>query len=158
MKKKMMILTIFSIVASSLFAALPTDIKFEGTASTIPLVSKLYYNNSLITENLEIGNINLTQDGRTENFEIKITGNENDNKNLLIDIVTENFKGSVNGVANVDSGIAVNVSDYQVNNVVTYGHHQDDVISTFYFFWEGDAELTAGSYVSNVTISYTFDE
>jgi len=143
MKKTIILLTILFSLCS--IYAKDIDIKLKNSVSETDISYQLYYNDGRVIS----GNTNeivvqpLTSNGQTEDFYINATYNKN--KGARINVETS-------------SQIIPNVNYYNSNKTkLDAGRHIDKTVFKFYLNWEGNSNLAAGSYISNVAINYTIE-
>ncbi len=162
MKKLLTLLLLCSIGLTSLFSK-SAEVQLVTTIDETPLAYELDYNGNLINDKVKDFEINiekpLTEDGVTKYFSVKATSNLKNDKAVDIDITPDFFKTKLNGSKsfNYTSTVKpVEVTDFNIKSyILTAGKHVDELVYKFHLKWEGNADLPAGEYVSNVVINYT---
>jgi len=163
MKKLLTILTITALTIAPMFAVVQLDsksaqVQLVNTIEETPVSYSLSYDEIFLedgTTNFEIEVAPLTQDGETENFRIHATSNMNKDMAVSVKVAPETFKTTLNGDDNFDSNILPVVKNRINVDVLTAGKHNSLVVSEFHLDWEGDKDLPAGDYTSNVQIEYS---
>lgn len=178
MKKFITLFVTLIIVATSLFAT-ETSLTIKGSVVERYLTTALSYNTTGSTwldisdyssdnpYEIEASN-ELTESGETNDFRITYSSNKTNDVDLTVTIIPSAFyleSGSLANDAtdliptvNTVSGItytATNESTYSGTTTITAGNHTNDIASQFNLQWAGQANLAAGDYVSNISITYT---
>jgi len=158
MKKTIILLTILFSLCS--IYAKDIDIKLKNSVSETDISYQLYYNDGRVIS----GNTNeivvqpLTSNGQTEDFYINATYNKNKGARINVEVTPTEFTTILNGNVETSSQIIPNVNYYNSNKTkLDAGRHIDKTVFKFYLNWEGNSNLAAGSYISNVAINYTIE-
>lgn len=187
MKKLLSVLAIATIALSSTFAASTTDtnnVIVNGYVTEVPYSFNLKYSNenadltnsALLSEKY---NLALTKVQSTSLFSLqRSNGNLNKDLSVAVDITAKAFEGTVNGeevvtgivpaidlqnatsYTNIVStpGTAQNVKSFSVKVPYGYNSVSNVEIASFKLNITGDATTDAGTYTSDVTINYTYDQ
>lgn len=164
MKKLLTILTITLFLSVAAFAS-SNEVKINGNVAEDAYALKLYYGSSstsltLINDNnfvVKNGDnpFDLTQKGNTQNFSIRLNGNQNTAPVLDISTVVTPFKPTDTTKTYKETDeVAVEKYD-EVTPAVGAGYHSGTIVKQFALRWDGNKQLTAGSYQSTVTINYS---
>jgi len=101
----------------------------------------------------------LTKDGETNDFIVKVTGNMNTDKVLTVSVRPNYFTGSVNDKKYVTGVIPALVASGADGNAFTAtvaaGKRAATDIAHFSFSWTGDKDLPAADYTSEIAITYS---
>ncbi|MGD1817676.1 MAG: hypothetical protein ACPKNR_11635 [Pleomorphochaeta sp.] len=156
--KKLLTITILSLLVTVSAFAKTAQVQLITSVAETPVSYYLTYDGDKIedgTQEYEILVQPLTQDGDTENF--KVFASSNMNKDMAISVVVspETFKTTLNGNEVFDSKIKPSVKTVSSITTLTAGKHDDLVVNKFHMSWNGDEDLPAGNYVSNVKIEYS---
>jgi len=157
MNKKFYILIIIVLSMNSLFAN-KKEVKLITTITPTDIEYGLYYQTTEIvnkTKNFEIQTTPLTENGKTDSFYIVATSNLNSDKALKIKINPGEFKKVNAKQATSNTKIRPIAIFVFTNNILHAGQHNNEKIAEFYLKWNGDSNLAAGEYLSNVKINYS---
>ncbi|MDC7238454.1 MAG: hypothetical protein PQJ45_11865 [Sphaerochaetaceae bacterium] len=159
MKKLFTILVLVSIAMTSIVAK-SAQVQLTTVISESELTYELYYNNSEIADSTTEYVINiadsLSTGGETEDFTVLASSNKNSDMSVEVVVTPESFKTTLNnGNDTHDSEITPTVNTTVEISTLTAGLHTDYLVNKFNLSWDGNDQLPAGNYVSNVTISYT---
>jgi len=158
MKKLFSLLFISIFIISNIFAK-SAQVELITNIPDTEITYQLYYNDELLAENEQkVISVNpLTEDGETLDFTILATYNKRKGDTLSVTITPTSFKATV-GSSVYDSEITPNVIyDSSNKTKLDSGRHVDKKIFGFHFEWEGDENLPAGNYASDIAINYTIE-
>ncbi len=161
MKKLFTILALVSIAMTSIVAK-SAQVQLTTVISEVEATYELYYNNdkidNLTTEYVIDIEDALSDGGATEDFTVLASSNKNDDMSVEVVVAPESFKTTLNeGTEDYDSEITPTVNTELAISTLTAGLHTDYLVNQFNLSWDGNDQLPAGDYVSNVTISYTIE-
>jgi hypothetical protein len=166
MKKLAAIIAVAAIAASATFATTSTSnyVKLKSDVAETAVVLNLYYgsNSTLISKtegtltDISVGDISTVSS--TDVFTLKGTGNLKEQATYNTTVTATNFLQDANN--NADTGINVNIAyedTYSANFTFPAGYHKGTAVTLWQFKlkWTPKKTLAAGSYHSNVTVTYT---
>lgn len=166
MRKVILFMTLSSIFIFNIFAT-KKIIDLEGHVNTNSYNLTLYYkdkntliplNNSSIINGSDDTLFNLNQDGKTNEFAISISGNENKRPIILTTIEVNPFLPLIDSNEPFRETDFVNTSVYTETNKsfnLPQGYHNNNIFYKFEIHWKGKKTLSAGHYQSKIEISYT---
>jgi len=169
MKKIITIAAIAIVSLAGVFAG-TSKVTLNAVADKADYVPTLYYVESVNGSDTEVavGDAksiynndgkawNLKDDGNTNRFVVRVSGNENKSKALKTTIKAGTFQGLVDNKA-YDSTIEPALSEGSVTGGVVKAGYNDAVqIASFSFSWNGIANLPAADYTSDISITYTVE-
>lgn len=185
MVKKIMkkILAFISIAALTITVAFAEtvdtrNIKINGAVTASPYTFSLSYGTTALKTGDEIaGTFDLAKVSTTDNFIVERTsGNLNDDLSLTVGITASSFKGNFNGKEDYDTTITPVLSfvtgyDNTTPTVITGGHSGNTIIkipagyhalgadlAAFYFTINGKETVPAGTFISTVVVTYTYEQ
>jgi hypothetical protein len=89
-------------------------------------------------------------------FRVHASSNMNSDLSVKVKVKPESFKTTLNsGDDKVDSKITPEVKQGDFLDILKAGLNKNVLVNEFLLQWNGDADLPAGDYVSNVRIEYT---
>ncbi len=167
--KKLLTSMAIALLAVSIFAASndTAQIKIKGNVDSIPYSLQLAYGETKNTatvigiedypiQNADSEDFDLTSNGNTYLFFVSLSGNQNYVPTIDISIDAGAFLPNETGTFKPTDKVAV--SQFNVENMtMSAGLHQNDTVKKFALRWNGNSELTAGKYQSDVTVTYTVD-
>lgn len=171
--KKLIIFVFLLSNLSSIFAVNNSKVDLSLEVSIPPQTYKpfIYYNGSQLSENEKVLDNNnkpfdITENGSTDDFTIRIEGNEGSNKLLEVKIDGNYFVLNDDGKASEIFAYPVFIDDnnqfknksisYSIN--IPVGPHTDKkniVEKRFKLFWEGSKQVPFGMYTCVIDIFYT---
>ena len=158
MKKLLTILTISAIALTSLVAK-SAEVQLVNTIDETPVSYQLDYNGYILDDGIDKYAIEvapLTEDGSTEDFSVHATSNMNSDMAISVFVSPESFKTTLNdGSEAFDSQITPSVNTSTKIDTLLAGKHDSLLVNRFNLSWDGNSELPAGDYVSNVRIEYS---
>lgn len=156
MKKILTILALVAIAMTSM-SAKSAQVQLNTSIDETEVSYALYYNNKVITDGdkKEIEVAPLTEAGKTDFFTIKASSNKNSDLAVEVSVVPASFKTTINGSTVLDSKITPQVNTTTSLSTISAGLHKDLTVNTFNLSWNGDENLTAGDYTSNIKVEYT---
>ncbi len=178
MKKLLTIITLAALTITATFAATDNrDIKINGLVGASPYEFSLSYNGtSLNDESVLSDSFDLSKVSTTKDFIVQRTaGNLNDSVNLSVTVDAGSFIGEFNGDENFDTDL------YPQVNIVESGYEYTSAkadsatgkfgvtipaganlstakLAAFNLTINGDSSIPAGSFVSTVSIAYTYEQ
>ncbi|MGD1822713.1 MAG: hypothetical protein ACPKM0_08135 [Pleomorphochaeta sp.] len=160
MKKTLTILAISAIALTSVFAK-SAQVQLNTSIEETEVSYQLSYKDTDISNgssDFEIGVAALTQDGKTDLFSVNATSNQNDDMAVKVKVTPTSFSTTLNdGKKDFDSEITPKVNTEESISILEAGKHDDLLVNSFYLSWEGNSELPAGKYVSDVKIVYSIE-
>ncbi len=158
MKKLLTILIISTIAVTSIFAK-SAEVQLVNNIAEEEVKYKLTYENKLIdngTEKYEIAVKSLTEASETGIFRVVASSNMNSDLGIEVKVKPYSFTTTLNGGTETsDSGITPELKQGDYIKILKAGINSALVVNEFHLMWKGNADLTAGDYVSNVKIEYT---
>jgi len=157
MKKILTILTLSLIAITSIFGK-SAQVQLETSIEETPVSYKLAYDGKDLTDGIENYTIEvapLTKAGNTKDFTIYANSNMNSDLEVTVKVSPHSFKTILNGNTEYDSKIEPKVKSILSIEKITAGLHNKYLVNKFNLFWEGNKDLPAGDYVSNVYIYYS---
>ncbi len=169
MKKLLTILATLTILTASLFAASndTANIKIKGNVDKTAYSLNLAYgaekntaevigSEDYVIQNTDNEDFDLTINGSTLSFFVSLNGNENSVPSINVSVTPGNFNPTSEGTFKPSDTVAV--EEYAVENfTMAAGIHHNDTVRSFSLRWNGNSELTAGKYQSDVTVAYTVE-
>lgn len=157
MKKLLTILTISLISVTSIFAK-SAQVQLETTVEETPVSYELAYKNDVLADGIEEYSIlvaPLTQDGKTEDFTITASSNMNTDLAVDVRVHAHSFQTTLNNTTAYDSKIEPKVNTITSMSSLKAGNNTNVLVNKFNLSWEGNEDLPAGKYVSDVYIYYS---
>jgi len=157
MKKLLTILTISLISVTSIFAK-SAQVQLETTVEETPVSYELTYKNDVLADGIEEYSIlvaPLTQDGKTEDFTITASSNMNNDLAVDVRVHAHSFRTTLNNTTAYDSKIEPKVNTITSMSSLKAGNNTNVLVNKFNLSWEGNEDLPAGKYVSDVYIYYS---
>ncbi|NCC70354.1 hypothetical protein EOM09_02120 [bacterium] len=157
MRKLLTILTLSLISIASIFAK-SAQVQLETSVEETPVSYELAYNNDVLADGIEEYSIlvaPLTQDGKTEYFTITASSNMNNDLAVDVRVHAHSFQTTLNGNTAYDSKIEPKVNTITRLSSLKAGNNENVLVNKFNLSWEGNEDLPAGKYVSNVYIYYS---
>lgn len=157
MKKLLTILTISLISVTSIFAK-SAQVQLETTVEETPVSYELAYKNDVLADGIEEYSIlvaPLTQDGKTEDFSITASSNMNTDLAVDVRVHAHSFQTTLNNTTAYDSKIEPKVNTITSMSSLKAGNNTNVLVNKFNLSWEGNEDLPAGKYVSDVYIYYS---
>ena len=156
MKKLLTILALVAIAMTSM-SAKSAQVQLNTSIEETEVSYNLYYNNNVINDGdtKQIDVAPLTENGSTDSFTIKASSNKNSDLTVKVSVSPETFKTTINGSTTLDSNILPQVNTEASLTTLTAGLHKDLTVNTFNLSWNGNEDLTAGDYTSNIKVEYT---
>jgi hypothetical protein len=159
--KRIITIALIAVIAmTATFADTSHKVSVQGNVAEVAANLKLTYNGSEINGDTDIYSdaqtktkYNLKLNGNTQKFELKFWEcNYNTTKTFTCTVTPAPFKGMVDG-KEVEANVVT--LDNEVSNLtVKAGPQKDVVLKSFNLKWDGDSNIAAGDYVSDVTITY----
>lgn len=152
------------------------DLSIEVDVPQETYLPKIYYNGSHLSQNRKVVDTNnrpfdITQDGETKNFTIRIEGNEGSGKTLEVKIDGAFFTLSETGKASEKSNVfayPVLIEHESTNFLqekyiiysmkIPFGPHTDknDILEKqFKIIWKGNSQVPYGTYTCSIEVNYT---
>lgn len=157
MKKLLTIITISLISVTSIFAK-SAQVQLETTVEETPVSYELAYKNDVLADGIEEYSIlvaPLTQDGKTEDFTITASSNMNTDLAVDVRVHAHSFQTTLNNTTAYDSKIEPKVNTITSMSSLKAGNNTNVLVNKFNLSWEGNEDLPAGKYVSDVYIYYS---
>jgi hypothetical protein len=158
MKKILTVLTITTIAMTSIFAK-SAQVQLVNTIEETPVSYELAYAGDILADGIDEYSIlvaPLTENGETKDFTVKSTSNMNSDLGVEVVITPDSFRTTLNdGADNFNSEITPSVNTTVNLKTIAAGKHIALLVNQFNLSWNGNADLPAGDYVSNVKIEYT---
>jgi len=159
MKKLLTVLAITAIAMTSMFAK-SAQVQLVNTIDETQVSYQLTYGadvlDGLTEYSIEVDP--LTQDGETGDFLVKSTSNMNSDLGVEVVVTPDFFRTTLNdGADEFNSEIKPSVNTSTNLAIIAAGKHVGLLVNQFLLQWNGNADLPAGNYVSNVEIEYTIE-
>ncbi|MGD1815649.1 MAG: hypothetical protein ACPKNR_01320 [Pleomorphochaeta sp.] len=158
MKKLLTILTISLIATAALFAK-TAQVQLVTSVDETPVTYLLAYDGTTINDGADysITVKPLTQNDQTKDFTVTASSNKNNDLAISVSVVADTFKTKLNGNKVYDSNIQPKVNTSVDVDTLTAGKHTNFLVNKFNLSWNGNADLPAGDYTSNVRIEYSIN-
>ncbi len=161
MKRTITLLITLILTTTSIFAA-SANINLKNTIEETSVVYKLFYNNDMIDNEEKSYEINilqpLTEGGNTNPFLIYASSNMNKDLSINVNVVPDSFKTTINNKSKIiNSNITPTVFSPLTYDTLSAGKHENEIVYVFILSWDGNKDLVAGDYVSNVNIEYSIN-
>jgi len=158
MKKLLTIITIRAIALTSLVAK-SAQVQLVNTIEETPVSYELAYAGDILADGIEEYSIlvaPLTEDGKTKDFTVHATSNQNSDMAIKVAVSPDSFRTTLNdGSEAFNSKITPSVNTSTQIDTLLAGKHVSLLVNQFNLSWSGDSDLPAGDYVSNVKIEYS---
>ena len=156
MKKILTIVALVAIAMTSM-SAKSANVQLNTKIAETEVSYELSYIDTVISDGstFKIDVAPLTEDGKTDFFTIKASSNKNSDLAVKVKISPETFQTTINGSTKLDSKIQPKVNTVVDLSTITAGLHKDLTVNTFNLSWNGNPELTAGEYTSDIKVEYT---
>ncbi len=158
MKKLLLTILTLSLISMTSIFAKSAQVQLETTVEETPVSYQLAYNNNVLADGVEDYSIlvaPLTENGKTEDFTITASSNMNNDLTVVVRVNAHSFQTTLNKNTPYDSKIEPKVNTISSISSLKAGNNNNVLVNKFNLSWNGNEDLPAGKYVSDVYIYYS---